>query len=302
LGEPPRRGLEIAPLTCDPVLMSLPAHTLEVPGATLHVERRGSGPTLLLIAGGGGDCGSFERIAQLLSDRYTVLSYDRRGFSRSPLQGQVPSDGAARLAANVDDARAIIDAFGKRPAHVLGSSSGAIIALHLLVQHPEHVGILVAHEPPLVDLLPDAAGVHGFFREVFDTYRKSGVPDAMHKFLTGIGIQPGPRPQGAVPAEMLALFDRIQRNQAFFFEHELRQFPRLTPDLQALTARRSQLVLGVGRDSVGTLPYRPNLVLAERFGVGVSEFAGGHVGYVSHPTEFAARLAELLSARARSAP
>jgi pimeloyl-ACP methyl ester carboxylesterase len=280
--------------------MSLPAHTLEVPGATLHVERRGSGPSLLLIAGGGGDCAAFERLAQLLSDRYTVLSYDRRGFSRSPLQGETQQDGAARLAANVDDARAIIDAFGKRPAHVLGSSSGAIIALHLLVQHPEHVGTLVAHEPPLVDLLPDANDAHGFFRDVVDTYRASGVPAAMHKFLTAIGITPGPRPQGELTAEMRALFDRMQRNQAFFFEHELRQFPSLTPDLEVLAARRAQIVLGVGRDSVGTLPYRPNLVLAERFDTGVSEFAGGHVGFASHPTEFAARLAELLSARARS--
>jgi pimeloyl-ACP methyl ester carboxylesterase len=282
--------------------MSLPAHTLEVPGATLHVERRGSGPTLLLIAGGGGDCAAFERLSQLLSDRYTVLSYDRRGFSRSPLRGELPKDGAARLAAHVDDARAIIDAFGKRPAHVLGSSSGAIIALHLLVQHPEHVGILVAHEPPLVDLLPDAADVQRFFRDVFDSYRASGVAAAMHKFLTGIGITPGPRPQAELTADQRSMFERMERNQAFFFEHELRQFPRLTPDLEALAARRAQLVLGVGRDSVGTLPYRPNLVLAERFGIGISEFAGGHIGFVSHPSEFAARLAELLPARARSTP
>lgn len=291
--------------------MSLSAHTLEVPGATLHVERRGSGPTLLLIAGGNGDCTAFEWLSQSLSDRYTVLSYDRRGFSRSPLQGELPSEGAARLAANVDDARAILDAFrtgrfgGGTPnpgAHVFGSSSGAIIAFHLLVQHPERVRTLVAHEPPLVDLLPDAADAHRLFRDVFDTYRESGVPAAMQKFTAGVGLPQGPRAEGTIPAELRHMFERTRRNQAFFIEHELLPYPSLSPDLEALAAHRARLVLGVGRDSAGTLPHRPNLVLAQRLGVAISEFSGGHIGFVTHPNEFAARLAELLSERERSAP
>lgn len=281
-------------------MSALPAQTLAVPGATLHVERRGSGPTLLLIAGGNGDCGPFERLAQLLSDRYTVLSYDRRGFSRSMLQSPVPRDSGARLAADLDDICAIIDAFGKRPAYVFGSSSGAIIGLHLLVQHPERVRTLVAHEPPLVDLLPDAAQAHALFRDVVDTYQASGVPAAMEKFAAGIGLPQGPRAEGDLPPAMRPMFERVQRNQAHFFEHELRQYPKLTPDLDALAARRDQLVLGVGRDSKGLLPYRPNLLLAERFDIDLSEFAGGHIGYITHPSEFAARLAELLSQRARS--
>lgn len=283
-------------------MSALPAQTLAVPGATLHVERRGSGPTLLLIAGGNGDCGPFERLAQLLSDRYTVLSYDRRGFSRSSLQSQVPRDSAARLTADVDDVCAIIDAFGKRPAYVFGSSSGAIIGLHLLVQHTERVRTLVAHEPPLVDLLPDAAQAHALFRDVVDTYQASGVSAAMQKFAAAIGLPQGPRAEGDLPPAMRPMFERIQRNQAHFFEHELRQYPRLTPDLDALAARRHQLVLGVGHDSQGLLPYRPNLLLAERFDIDLSEFAGGHIGYITHPSEFAARLAELLSQRARSSP
>jgi pimeloyl-ACP methyl ester carboxylesterase len=283
-------------------MSALPAQTLDVPGATLHVERRGSGPTLLLIAGGNGDGGPFERLAQLLSDRYTVLSYDRRGFSRSPLQGQVPRESAARLAADVDDARLIIEVVGTRPAHVLGSSSGAIIALHLLQQHPDRVRTLVAHEPPLVDLLPDAAEVHAFLRSVMEVYRESGVAAAMQKFAAGIGLPQGPRAEGDLPPAMRPMFERIQRNQAHFLEHELRQYPRLTPDLDALATRRAQLVLGVGQDSAGTFPRRPNLVLGERLGLDVHEFPGGHIGYITHPTEFATRLAEVLSPRARSTP
>ena len=47
-------------------------------GADLYFERRGDGPPLLLIAGGGGDCGAFEALADILASSYTVLSYDRR--------------------------------------------------------------------------------------------------------------------------------------------------------------------------------------------------------------------------------
>lgn len=56
---------------------------LEVPGASIYYEVRGSGPILLLIHGGGGDVDKFRLIADHLADAYTVLTYDRRGHSRS---------------------------------------------------------------------------------------------------------------------------------------------------------------------------------------------------------------------------
>ena len=59
--------------------------TLRVPGASLYYEVRGSGPVLLLIGAGAADAASFNGIAVHLADQYTVVSYDRRGYSRSPL-------------------------------------------------------------------------------------------------------------------------------------------------------------------------------------------------------------------------
>ncbi|MEU0486292.1 hypothetical protein ABZ260_44925, partial [Streptosporangium sp. NPDC006013] len=60
---------------------------LKVPGATLHYEVRGTGPVLLLICGGVYDAAGYAALAGQLADRYTVVSYDRRGNSRSPLDG-----------------------------------------------------------------------------------------------------------------------------------------------------------------------------------------------------------------------
>ena len=51
--------------------------------AELYVERRGTGPALLMISGGGGDAAYHTRVGDLLGDSYTVLTYDRRGNSRS---------------------------------------------------------------------------------------------------------------------------------------------------------------------------------------------------------------------------
>src|SRR5438270_13092410 len=51
---------------------------------SLYSEVHGSGPVLLLIPGGNGDAGGYQPLTQALAGRYTVVSYDRRGFGRSP--------------------------------------------------------------------------------------------------------------------------------------------------------------------------------------------------------------------------
>src|ERR687894_109055 len=87
-------------------------HTLEVPGATLQYEVGGAGPVLLLIPGGPADAGAFAPIRGELSDRYTVVTYDPRGLSRSPFDGE-PQDTSVGTFA--DDARRLIEAGGNWP-------------------------------------------------------------------------------------------------------------------------------------------------------------------------------------------
>src|SRR5436190_20365001 len=89
--------------------------TLKVPGATLYVEVRGTGPVLLCITGGPTDAGIFTDLARRLSDRYTVVTYDQRGHSRSPLDG-APEDIPVTL--HADDAAAILSEVGTEPAYV----------------------------------------------------------------------------------------------------------------------------------------------------------------------------------------
>jgi pimeloyl-ACP methyl ester carboxylesterase len=274
------------------------ATTLDVPGATVYYETRGTGPALLLIPGGNGDVGPYDRVAAYLADRFTVIAYERRGFSRSPIQ--VPLDDSGRLRADADDATRVLDAVGAQAAFVFGSSSGAIVGLDMLARHADRVRTLVAHEPPLVEFVPDAEHVKAVLDDVYETYRRAGVHVAMDRFTEQIFGEPGLRrpnmPPGAeLPQPVLDMIARMQTNLLFWMEHELRQYPRYRPDLDALRAVSGKVVLAGGEESRDTFPYRPNLTLAERLGLKVVDFPGDHTGYVIEPVGFASRLAEILS-------
>jgi pimeloyl-ACP methyl ester carboxylesterase len=269
------------------------SNVLKLTGVSLYYELRGAGPVLLLIPGGNGDAVPFHRVANELARQYTVVTYDRRGFSHSPVDE--PPDDGLRLEIDSDDAHHLLQRVTDEPAIVFGSSSGAIVALDLVARHPEQIQTLVAHEPPAVMLLADAAQYLEFADDVYQTYRDEGVEAAMQKFTAGIGLSAPARPQGGeVPPHLVDMLSTLRRNQEFWLEHELRQYVRRVPDIDALKAVTTRLVLAGGRDSREHFPYRPNTVLAERLGVDVVDFPGGHLGYMTHPVDFAARLTEVL--------
>ncbi|MFD7340075.1 alpha/beta fold hydrolase [Streptomyces violascens] len=268
---------------------------LKVPGATLRYEVRGAGPVLLLIAGGGGDAGIFEPVADALADRFTVVTYDPRGHSRSPLDGpdvdqcvEVQADDAYRLLVRVAPDGA--------PAYVFGTSSGAIVAVELLTRHPERLARVVAHEPVLVSLLPDAAEQHAFFDSVVATFHRSGVGAAMAELGAGCGEERGEAPDlSQLSPGVRSALQRAQGNSGFFLGRTLGPFSGHAPSLAQLDLHAEKLVSAAGWASYGLRLYRPAACLAGRYGVEVAEFPGGHVGVVTHPGQFALKLGELLS-------
>jgi pimeloyl-ACP methyl ester carboxylesterase len=118
--------------------------TLEAPGASLYYEVRGSGPVLLMIPGGPMDAAGFAPLADALADRYTVVTCDCRGNSRSTAEG--PKDDLT-VGVFADDAHRLLTAVTSEPAFVLGSSGGASYGLDLVARYPEQVRTLVAHVP-----------------------------------------------------------------------------------------------------------------------------------------------------------
>ena len=226
------------------------SETVKVPGAALYVETQGTGPVLLLIPGGPTDAGMFTDLSGRLADRYTTVVYDPRGHSRSPLEGE-PED--IPVALHADDAAAVLAAVGDEPAYVYGNSGGATIGLELVARHPELVRTLVSHEPPLMELLPDADHWRSVFREIDETYRTAGVFPAMGVFGSAVE-EGGPKyseqmDQAPSTPESQEMMGRMTGNFELFIAHEIQQIGAYVPDADRLGKVPTRIVCAVGEAS-----------------------------------------------------
>ncbi len=264
--------------------------TLEVPGARLFYETHGSGPLLLMIPGATGDANAFKKVTEHLATQCTVVTYDRRGFSRSQLDG--PQDYEHRLETDADDVRHLIEHVSDAPATLFGSSSGAIVALAVLTRHPSVVQTLVAFEPAAVRILPDGQQWVDFFFGLYDRYRACGIEPALKEFREHTFAESDWPVMARAREAQYSEYARA--NATYWFEHELRQYPAVALDLDALKAHADRIVPVAGRESRGHLCYAVSQELRKRLGRDVIELPGGHVGYVTHAAEFATGLFRLL--------
>jgi acetyltransferase/esterase len=266
--------------------------TLQAPGTTLYYEVWGdANPVLLLIPSGLGDCGEFAPLAGLLADRFTVVTYDRRGNSRSVLTG--PAAGL-RMSEQSGDALEVLDAVGAEKAYVLGSSSGALVSLDLLARHPARIAGLVAHEPPALTLLPEGAEYLAKAEDLAALRRERGARAAVDAFMAGMFPREGDPEFEPGFAWDPAFPERMMKNVDFLFDRELIPAIGYRPDQAALTAAAGQLVVGVGETSREWPPACAGLELAAAVGAWTVQFPGGHGGYLTRPRAFAERLAEVL--------
>ena len=201
----------------------------------LYYERRGSGPLLLLI-GSPLDSGGFAPLASALADRYTVVTSDPRGIANSSREDT--SEDVTPGPAGRGPPPAAVGA-RRRPADVLGSSGGALVGLALVTAHPDQLRTLVAHEPPLVELLADAARLRAEIQNIYDTYRVEGAEKAMQKFLAHAGLGAGPAQEADAPQwepspERLA---RMRATTDQFLARLLHPTTRYRPDIGAVRPR-----------------------------------------------------------------
>lgn len=264
--------------------------TLTTPDGQLYYEVRGSGP-LLLVMGSPMAAAAFAPVADALASDHTVVTHDPRGISHSVLTDP-EQDSTPALRA--DDVVALLDALGAESADVFGSSGGAVTGLALAERHPRRVRTVVAHEPPLLELLPDAAERRAGVDDMIQTFHQEGLEAAFLKFMISAGFDldsddgmPGP-PPGASQEQDLA-------DGARFFAHELRGTTRYVPDIAALRAGPARVVVGIGADSGGLVTYQTSVALAERLGTAPVEFTGDHGGFIGEPVRFADELRKALA-------
>jgi pimeloyl-ACP methyl ester carboxylesterase len=263
--------------------------TTNVPGAQLRYLTRGSGPLLLLIAGGHGDATKTEAMAAHLSDTYTVLTYDRRGLS-----GSTTDEPARTLAAHTEDASRLLAAVTTEPAHVYGTSFGALIALGLAARHPDQVDVVVAHEPGATNLLPEPERLAAIedLRAVEEAFAADGTDAALRGFAERFDIDPS---DGELDVEHSAPRPEQQGNFEFFATHDLPALREHVLDLGELRGSSARLVAAVGASSGHLWPHACGRLLAEGLGIACETFPGGHNGYVFRPRETAERLREVLA-------
>ena len=268
-------------------------HALDVPGARLYYERRGTGPLLLLI-GSPMDSTGFAGLASALADDYTVVTYDPRGIgnsSRQDLGRDVTPEQQA------DDVHRLLAALGREPAYVFGSSGGAVVGLALVTAHLGQVRTLVAHEPPVVELLPDSAQVRTQIQDIYDTYRADGADKAMQKFMAhaGLGEAPGQKAEAPLWEPSPEQMARMRATTEVFLAHLIRPTTRYRPDIEALRTAPTRIVVAVGATSKGQLANRGARALADELGTPAVEFPGDHGGFVALPQQCGRVLDQVLT-------
>jgi pimeloyl-ACP methyl ester carboxylesterase len=255
---------------------------------------------VLMMFGSPMDASGFGTLAGHFTDR-PVVTYDPRGSGRNPTDTtpMTPEQHA-------EDLHRVIQALGTGPVDLFATSGGAVNALRLAETHPDDVRRLVAHEPPTVALVPDRERVLAAVEDIVSTYRKSGHGPAMAKFIALVMLD------GEVPADYLdrpapdpAMFGMSAEDDGSRDDPLMRNFPACnlyTPDAAALGALGDRLVVVAGKASGETLAARGARSVAAAVGVPVTEFAGGHAGFLGgefgqtgEPDAFAADLRAALS-------
>jgi pimeloyl-ACP methyl ester carboxylesterase len=282
-------------------------HRLETAGAGIAYDVHGPLPTTdgrppLFMIGQPMDASGFGTLASLFPDR-TVITYDPRGLGRSTRQdGRV--DNAPTVQA--DDMHAVIEALGAGQVEMFASSGGAVTALALVAAYPDDVSILVAHEPPLIPVLPDAAAAERARAGFRDVYEAKGPGAGMAAFIAMTSwrgeftddyfAQPAPDPaQFGMPAE-----DDGSRDDPLLSDRSW-AVSSYRPDAGALAAAPTRIVIAVGKESLGTFTGRAAVATAELLGQQATVFPshhggflGGEFGYPGQPEAFARKLRDVL--------
>jgi pimeloyl-ACP methyl ester carboxylesterase len=269
-------------------------HYLDVAGARIYYEVRGSGPLLALIGAPLGSSG-FVALADLLASQYTVVTYDPRGSEHSTVTDRTEITTPELLA---DDVHRVLSSVSEESVAIMGSSGGAVTGLALVTAHPEQVSVLVAHEPPLLTLLSNAAEELAEVEEIYQTYLRAGSDAAMRRFLLSIGVlgEEGSRQLAAMPEPEPSPAPEIpQTDNDFFYANQLRATTGYRPDLDALSRASTKIVVAVGKDSAGQLANRGGHALAAHLGLPATEFPGDHGGFVGEAPAFAEKLGEVLA-------
>jgi pimeloyl-ACP methyl ester carboxylesterase len=259
------------------------AHLLRLEDVELFVDRPvGEGEPLVLIHGGWTDHTTWTRLVPPLSRSFRVIRYDRRGHTRS-------QRGERRLTrlGHEDDLATLIERLDIAPAHLVGTSYGALMALSLAGRRPELVRSVVAHEPPAVALVP-MPDVDALFDSVREEIVSGEAAAATRRFFEDAVLGPGG--WALVPEAVRQA--AIANAQTYVDMLADPAWGAL--DLDAIARFTGPLLITYGDTGPAWLPQLAT-ELAERLACATRQIPGaGHTPHHTHPDV----LAEIIEAHA----
>ncbi|WP_285767442.1 alpha/beta hydrolase [Peribacillus sp. SI8-4] len=273
---------------------------LQVNGAHIYYEKVGQGPVIILIPGANGTGDIYGKTADFLQDQYTVVTYDRRGYGQSKLTAPLPKDAenphsTYRLETDANDVAALAKHLTDDPIFILGSSSGAIVAMETLQDYPGIVQKVAFHEPPINTFLSDSSDWAAMNEKIVETSQTEGMAAAMKLFGEALHIAPMDAKMMAKPAVSLENIDNpVVKGMADWFKYEILQYTSRKIDLNKLAEQKEKIILFNGTDSVGSFPQDVVRDLSEKLDLPIHSIAGAHLGYAQKPQEFAQAVKDVL--------
>jgi pimeloyl-ACP methyl ester carboxylesterase len=268
---------------------------ISVEGDELFYKVTGQGKPLLMIPGGGGSGDSFLLLADLLSEQYKVITYDRRANARSTAN----NPGKFSIAQQSRDVLAVLTEVGEESAFVFGNSSGGVIALDFVKKFPGTVIKAIIHEPPLANFANDPTKWLKFFDGCYQTALNKGSDKAAAKFGMGVTgrITIAPifskiklkrylKKEPIHPGEF-HLSQKIANE--IFIKQELIPITNYLPDIDALRKHKEKLIFAVGSWTLRKKVWFAEVSgkLSNEIGTEFIALPGSHLSFIDKAREWA---------------
>jgi len=259
---------------------------MRIDGTHLHVDGPiGDGEPLVLVHGGWTDHTTWNAVVAPLARSFQVIRYDRRGHSRSPY-----GPGPSPRRRDEDDLAELLQALDLGPAHVVGTSYGGTIALALALRRPDLVRTVIAHEPPLLGLVPDR-DVEAQLADIQNQITAGEIAGGTRRFFEDVVLGPGSWQTIPEPLRRAA----IANAQTFV---DLRQDPDwATLEIAELARRARPILITAGDTSPAWLRNTP-FIVADQAGIPTRRLNGaGHSPHLTHPDALVRAIIEFAGGR-----
>lgn len=266
---------------------------VNVKGIDLYYESTGEGEPLVLVHGGFLDHTMWILNVPGLAERFRVVTIDLPGHSQSggTIDKSMTVDEAMDLM--VEHVAGLIEQLDLAPAHIVGTSFGGGVVLHLAVRCPDLFRSMSLHEPATIALLDDEfKAVRDAQKRAFSLISAGDIDGGLQAFVDSVG---GDWSQMPEPFKAIFFHNARQYAGAAVFDDPARALT--VPDglgafphpVQFTQGDQSPPFFRASTERVAALLPDPEIVTIE---------GGSHAAMLDRPTEYVAALTDFIE-RAR---